>query len=386
MKTLLAICIGMVTALGGGYARAATAATTATPATTIPQPPAKQGCYQYTKDGWKEVPCATDAYIKAHYPHPQLQFALVSDAKSSGPDKGKTLPLVYGQVKLAFTSVGSIDDNKWGRDAFSIQNNTNLFIGGNGDTDGVQFAVQSRPNQPDGVCVWNVNVTTQDYSQTFCVSAPKVRAGGFSAGDAPKVQGMVLAGKLLAVVAYLPWAQGGASFPWAMVSKDVYGLSGRWSEVSGSVLGFGGGSKLSFSSALVSTSVEGSTCAGDLGQAGEPQSPCAGQTEFKPSAYAGDWGDTEERNNLIPLIGAPGTHFPGVSWLNTDLARIRYCSTTTGTAPDGESLGSDCTAQTAGASDVVAAGGTGGLSGGDANGIDDYPRQPTKINKSAPAQ
>jgi hypothetical protein len=157
----------------------------------VPPPPAKAGCYHYGPSGWVEVSCATDEYVKEHYPHPDIQYGISSTATGA---TGKPLPLAavaYGVLDITFNAVGSISDKYYGTNAFSIQNNTNAFTGSNGDLDAVQFTVQSKPGQPDGVCIWNVDVTTQNYGNKSCAPAPNARGGGIDAGDEPIVEGYI---------------------------------------------------------------------------------------------------------------------------------------------------------------------------------------------------
>jgi hypothetical protein len=281
---------------------------------SVPPPPAKAGCYHYGPSGWVEVSCATDAYVKEHYPHPDIQYGIASIATTTGK------PLAYGLVDITFNAVGSISDSQSGTNAFSIQNNTNGFTGSNGDLDIVQFVVQSKPGQPDGVCVWNVDVKTQNYAPT-CVSAPNVRGGGITAGDEPKVQGFILPGHNIGVTAYLPWAEGGASTPWAAVAGDTYDLADNWTEVSGAVLGFGNGSALTFSSADLWTEIAASTCPADTNPYANIPSSCPLQPLFYPFAQVSQpqGASTMETNNLVSPPSSPV-----ITWPNNDLALLGY--------------------------------------------------------------
>jgi hypothetical protein len=280
-----------------------------------PPPPAKAGCFQYGPSGWKEVGCATEEYVRKHYPHLQLQNAIISTPPRGGGGTGS--PLVYGVVDLSFRAVGSITDNKFGANFFSIQNNTNIFTGNNGHNAAVQFAV-SHQSSESGVCVWNVDVTTQNYN-TSCATVSNTRTGGFAAGDDPRIEGRVLPGGLLSVTAYLPWVQSGTSSPIAVNGPDTYGLAANWTTATGAVLGFGNASKLTFSSADIWARIAVSTCQGDTSPTDNPGSSCPGQPQFKPSATVGLNSETQETNNLISLAT-----LPQIIWLNTGLAEIAY--------------------------------------------------------------
>jgi hypothetical protein len=297
----------------------------------MPAPPAKRGCYRRKNAVWLRVACDTPAYIRRHLRHPELEdgVASVSVKGSLGPS------FKWGSVEPLFLSAGPETDTTYGPDAFSIQNNV-IFTGTNKQHDGVQFTDQSLPGQPDQVCVWQVDVTTQTYSPT-CTSAPYVFPRGALSSMAPEITGVVERGGNIATEAFLPWS--GAPFFFATVTKDTYGLAGRWHNISGSILGFGASSHARFHSAEVMTYVQVSNCLGDTYST---INPCPGTTTLKghvahsyspgPST---DGIGTEETNNLIPVIGLAPAHLPAMYWNNTDLGGIAYLSTTTGKCPSG---------------------------------------------------
>jgi len=293
----------------------------------MPMAQARPGCYVNLQNGWKPVACATDDYVRAHYPHPELQFSILSTPRAGEPERGSTLPLVFGRIDMLFHSVGTSTDYTYGPNAFSLQENTNLFSGSNKKLDGVQFVDQSHPGQPDGLCIWNVDVTDQVYHPT-CLNVPKLRAGGFVAGDKPEILGFVLPGGLLQIIGILPWSIG----LWTIIVPDEYGLTGRWSEVSGAPLGFGDGSHLHFSHADESTRVYAGTCYDDYDAS---EDTCSNRVVFNSSAVASDAGNTEETNNLIPVIGEPPFVFPGLSEDNPNLMYMDYYTSTSGKCPSG---------------------------------------------------
>jgi hypothetical protein len=325
----------------------------------IPLPPAKPGCYHHEPNGWKEIPCATDAE-RSQYPYLNHSLSILSTEKPSGPDKDHTLPVVYGEVKIFFDSVGSIKDDHYGPNAFSLQSNTNFFEGNNGHQDWVQFTDQSFPGKKDLLCIWNIDTTTQNYSRTCPQPVQTVRAGGFVSGDKPIIQAFSSPG-LLTALFFLPWTQDGDSHPYAAVAVDEYGLYGNWNEVSGWVLGYGDGSHLILSSAEVWTRIAASSCLGDTSADDNPKILCPGQPEFKSSAIVRNAGATAEGNNLFPVIGAPPANVPPLNWPNTDLVWMDFVSTTSGRCPAGTS-GNLCTANNPGGS------GGGGSKGGATTG------------------
>src|SRR5262249_46750967 len=108
-----------------------------------------------------------------------------------------------------------------------------------------------------------------------------------------------------------------------VLMPDLYGLGskGRWNNVSGSVLGFGNGSKAVFSGTEESISVVASVCMNKAGFINFTNS-CQSKA-LKPLAYTGytpgplTYGvNTVETNNLTPVIGSPPAHLPALSYPN----------------------------------------------------------------------
>src|SRR5262249_8168484 len=95
-----------------------------------------------------------------------------------------TMPIRFGSLKISHLSdpaVATVTDSLAGKDAFSIQVNTNFFTAYNGNRGWVQFVVQSRPGVNDILCVWQIDVTvfaasagTGGFSRE-CVPVPKQR-------------------------------------------------------------------------------------------------------------------------------------------------------------------------------------------------------------------
>lgn len=324
------------------------ASSAATPP-AIPAPPAfaaplKEGCYRHTGSEWQEVPCATQDYIKQHYPPPEWQFSIKSNPKTvsffpGGPRIVYTLPLAWASILVGFESAptaASETDNHFGANAYSVQNNTNFFTGNNGHTDWVQFTVQSKPGQPDGLCIWNIDVTVavatknQGGYSPACVSAPRsvpdkpLTGPGASVGVPIVITGYVAApaagssAGLLVIWGQLPDAGGW----WSTVARDTYGLNGNWTEISGSILGFGGGSQATFHNTTMSTLLGAYSCLAPTTAASCPSGSLPTEVVHELVYYAGPYysGVTAESNNLVPVIGSPPTHEP------TDLlCRVDQC-------------------------------------------------------------
>lgn len=137
-------------------------------------------------------------------------------------------------------------DNSW-----SIQLNTNYFDGNNGQTDWVQFVYQNKLfgllGDYSQFGIWNVDVTTQTYhSVTVSVGANHISTSETYEIDATDYNGE------LTTILTLDYSNGDV-YNYYEYASDQYGLSGHWSEVSGTILGAGGGSTAEFTSPTAKT-------------------------------------------------------------------------------------------------------------------------------------
>jgi hypothetical protein len=287
-----------------------------------PLPPARVGCYQFSGDAWQTVMCASQRFIRRHFQHLQWQNGIASVPNGSSPAPS----FVFGSIYFRFVNVGTETDSKVGSNAYSVQNNV-TFTGTNGHSDGVQFAEQVRPPGPVGICIWEVDIKTQSYKTPGCVTAPGDVP--LAAGDQPQVQGFIRPGNKLGLAAYVPWS---TKKEYAVVAPDLYGLAGRWTNISGSVLGWGRSSHASFSSAELETIVDVSSCEGRRGTVTCPEQPT-----LKFHAISSASNATGETNNLTPVIGTPPGSLPTLQELAVDQADVEYVSTTTGSCPTGTS-------------------------------------------------
>jgi len=309
--TALAVAATILLATGASLA--------ATPITgrLTTAPPAAEGCYRYVNGVWLTVACATPAYIAAHFPHPELLAGIAAGFKT--PDHF-TVSVV--SAKPVDQQGGSESDSKAGSNAWSLQDNA-FFTGTNGKADGVQFTDQTSGGL-NGVCVWQVVIPTQSYTSNCAtiLSGHKVQY----------VEGTVDAGLLTVAAA------SGSSWAVAVVVPDLYGLGAgtNWNNSSGSILGFGNGSQAVFSKTEESIGIEVSDCLNDAGFVGYSVF-CSGPKLTKlayvgysagPSTYG---YQTVETNNLIPVIGKPPKHLPGLLFFSGGYtAQIFYTATTTG--------------------------------------------------------
>ncbi len=285
-----------------------------------PPPPPVVGCYVNTRNGWQSTPCATQAFIDANFPHPDVQLTVTSPS---------TTPLVFGQIDVTVAQVSSITDvtgsgsnaNEW-----SFQSTTNLFPvpsghSNSGNTAGVQFVIQSN-GSTSAICIWNVDVTAQSYPSTCVSPHPPQRSGSLKAFDYGNIAGYANSNGTLTMVAELSWVPSGQPNQYSVVANDTNGLIGNWTAMSGGLLGFGGGSQAQLTNAEVVTQVLAATCGNDT----QPGSPICAPPLLQPngSVYVGGTG-TVETNNLT----AVGT--PTLNYLNSDLQVSNVTATTSGT-------------------------------------------------------
>jgi hypothetical protein len=329
LRVPIAIAAGLSIAAAAPALASAASRTPAAPASAqtaaikLPPLPTKVGCYRRINDVWLRVACESAAYIRAHVPHPELEDGIASSTSSPGPS------FKAGYIQLLGFHTGTETDSKAGTDAFSIQDNTNTYTGTNGATDADQFTDQSQLGYEDNVCVWQVKVSGKQKYTATCVAAPFTGTRGLSMFFlAPLVEGTVEKGGKIATFAYLPWSVT-SSFMYVVVAKDLYGLAGHWHNNSGALLGLGNGSHAQISAGLFYTSLGVSDCSANM------QASCQGLAPLWGHLTRFSSGLTEETNNLIPVIGAPPAHLPGLKWVNHDSAYIYYASTPTGKCPAG---------------------------------------------------
>jgi hypothetical protein len=304
------------------------------PAQLPAPPPPVAGCYQYTGSGWESVSCATDSYIDQHFPHPDAQLTLASPGTPS---------LVFGQLWLNVLAVGSESNafiastgaiessckstgspvpNQW-----SVQSNTNQWrvpstaASGAGDSAATQFTIQSDGSE-SAICIWNIDVTKQDYQNKSCVVLPQ-RSGGLQPSDFAQLAATANPNGTLTLMGQLSWVPSGQTPVFMAVNfADMYGLGSNWSEVSGGLLGFGNCSQAQLTDAQVVTQIAASTCPGDTSAT---SSTCAPPTlQPNATAFVGGTGTVETSN--LTAIGTPS-----VAYLNSDLAVTYLVSSTSGT-------------------------------------------------------
>jgi hypothetical protein len=291
----------------------------------LPAPPRQMGCYRYTRaGGWQRVTCLAPAYVKKHFGIPlagtpgiQQGTALASGGFSqAGP------PIVLSQVE-AFSRLGPPveSDTINGPGGYSLQDNTNTFIGTNRHLDWAQFVYQTTNGGTSGVaCIWQIDLTLpnhQGYSPTGCASGGDLGSSDVNSGASMCcVEGFELPGMLAMAVSDV------AGSALAAVWPDLNGLGNgdNWNQASGSILGVGGGSRAVFASGSEEQiTLDASSCVTYGGFLTFPVVcqvqgfPGAGPP-LKPNAFSVWPTVTAEKNNLLPVIGNPPKHLPKLTW------------------------------------------------------------------------
>lgn len=197
---------------------------------TFPTPPTALGCAYYTNGQWQTIPCLKQS-AGPNIPKP-------TEGGSAGVyGLNQSSLLTSTRVKVNITTFSGETDSMFGSGAFSIQGNTNPFTGSNGNEYGIQFTEQSDPGEGwANACIWQVDITTQQYPYT-CVDNPvQTLAAGYSV----YISATAKNGKL------------GIEFCvnsktcYAVTAKDDYGLEKHWTQFSGTLLGLGDGSEAEF--------------------------------------------------------------------------------------------------------------------------------------------
>jgi hypothetical protein len=257
--------------------------------------------------------------------------------------------------------VYSIVDSGTGRDSFSVQLNTNGFttncpMGSNncvaGDTGWVQFTYQADPGpsfNPFGwgggasaLCIWNVDVTKQNYNNA-CTGIPAPFGGN---SWAPGAVFEILGGEFkqnVFVIGCWPWASSSVQCN-SVVTPDTLGLCWNpasqcaWQQVSGSLLGLGNGSAATFPPGVTMvTSIAAASCVPPPSYVnpfhpfplpGLGISPSGFSSIFCPAPGAVDYNTgpvlnafgTFETNNLTPDVSPASSNimacFEGTCWFS----------------------------------------------------------------------
>jgi hypothetical protein len=209
------------------------------------------GCYYYgAVEGWSSATCTSPA-VASKLPRPVIGGSTNGVDGLSVIGTGKIL--TEGFVTDWFSTYSGEKDSSWGSDSFSIQTNTNMFTGNNGQTDWVQFTEQYSPQGISQDCVWNIDITTQSYAPTCVTTPPQPLSAKFGADVVGEVTSKVVCfpisippRSVCFLAYYLTSGYMTPSGTWAVTALDTYGLHSAWTQTSGTILGLGGGSEAIF--------------------------------------------------------------------------------------------------------------------------------------------
>ena len=257
------------------------------------------------------------AYVKRQFGLPLAGTPTIQQGKKlSGGRVSPTGPPITLSQLNAFSLLGPAveADSTKGAGAYSLQDNTNQFIGTNRHLDWVQFVYDTNNGGTSGAaCIWQIDLLIANhggYNPTGCIN---INTGSVLCC----IEGLELPGFLVMAVDDL----GGSAV--AAVQPDLYGLEGgdNWNSASGSILG------VSFSQAVFGAGTEqqitinASSCVRDGGFITFPficqsKGVIGAGPALKPNAFS-TWplfGGTAETNNLQPVIGNPPKHLPKLAW------------------------------------------------------------------------
>lgn len=301
-----------------------------------PLPPIAPGCYTYLRarppsdqssmGRWVSTQCLSSVKVLREGPPPTTAPPGV-EIPSSGPGpNGATGGVALNGSYVFDLALGEgsgteydtpVRGNSGGSNQWSVQNNTNVFVGTNGHADWVQFVFQNFGGSSEAACIWQNDVTiahatknAQGYTPTGCYALPRPGPGPETIWGAvlPHPAGSILPDFLLMETVTE------AGVIQSSIAPDLYGLgkARNWTAASGGLLGAGGGAEAVFPAGWLEDNVVQVTDCSYFAR------PCtagplpAGTQEF-PSAV------TAESSNLFPLI------YPTLTWeLSHHAALIHY--------------------------------------------------------------
>jgi hypothetical protein len=307
----------------------------------LPAPPHQMGCYRYTRaGGWRRVRCVAPAYVKRHFGIPLAGTPGIQQGKEhAGGGFSQSGPAIVLSQLDAFSLLGPAveTDTTHGPGGYSLQDNTNTFIGTNGHNDWVQFVYQTTNGGTSGVaCIWQIDLTLpnhQGYNPTGCASGGDVGSSDVNSGSPLCcVEGFELPGMLAMAVSDV----GGSAL--AAVWPDLNGLEAgdNWNQASGSILGIGGGSRAVFAAGTEEQITLGASSCVTYGGFLTLPGPCQlqgspGAGRLQPDAFSIWPNVTAEKNNLLPVIGTPPKHLPKLTWRHGGYAaRVSVTETRSG--------------------------------------------------------
>ena len=252
--------------------------------------------------------------------------------------------------------------------SLDIQANTNYFAGSNGHRNWVQFvAMSSGATEDISICIWQADfgfldaaASAGDWTKTYCIGGGtngggsssgipiKKRPGVFKPMDFAAIAGSTYKDSsgqdVLGMVVQLSWWDPNNSvqdpnYPtinrdglYSLVEPDYYGLAGRWSNISGGLVGINGCAHAEFDpGALVNTKLLAGTCLNSPSPVSGIPWPgdCPGTAPFLSSTTLGQDSLTCERNNLVGVMPTG----PTSSDMDPETVAMEYWESTDGNCP-----------------------------------------------------
>jgi hypothetical protein len=283
--------------------------------------PTEMGCHLETAGKLTKVDCLPPEEI-AKYPPPapcsgadgDAACGMLSAITPAEQKAGiKVVPITEAYLGVTLQEYFTSSDTGFGNGAYSLQLNTNWFTASPGTTGWVQFVYQDFLNSAR-FCVWNIHWPTNSNPTTYTPVCTGMKAIPLTARLQFTVGGFVCAGSC---TYFRPGGTSGPAVLWGWVhwetlnangqvcttcdsgtvwatAPDTEGLAHNWTQISGSILGAGGGSKVNFKGNAVVRNFLGATaCSIPLAPSWTCSSP---QLDGQYADTAG-WV-TAEANNL----------------------------------------------------------------------------------------
>lgn len=248
--------------------------------------PGELGCHVETTPGkLTKVACLSAADIAKH--PPPIPCAGADGDAACGMQSTVTpaqqqfgvnrIPITEGFLENTLEQYDSSTDSDFGAGGYSVQLNTNYFSSTTtsvaNTTGWIQFAFQNFPGSGGRFCIWN-NHWTDPHNPAYspvCTPyspLPLTARARFTVGGFVCAKGCNYISNAPALFGWMHWdtlnangtvcASCSSGTLWA-VAPDTYGLAGNWLQESGSILGSGRGSKLTFSGSADDRNVLGAT-------------------------------------------------------------------------------------------------------------------------------
>lgn len=194
--------------------------------------PTATGCFAYdaSLSSWTQEQCVSSSTASG-IPRP------LEGGSAGVKGEASKIDINYGYVEVFPNAYYGVTDSVTGAGAYSIQANTNGFsVGGNNYA--VQFTIQNDPSSGnDYLCIWSNDVTTQTYNN-YCQNIPNISITSMSSGY---LYGWAYGGSM-----GIQFCLNGRTQCWYNSESDSIGLESHWKGLTGTVLGYGGGSKVTF--------------------------------------------------------------------------------------------------------------------------------------------